>query len=53
MAKQEQAEPQSGSLSTMLKKLSKSKPTEAMPQLPEPTFDKYMGGMFKKKKSGQ
>ena len=38
------------SLTSMLKKLSKDKPTEQMPQLPEPLFDKEMGGLFKKKK---
>ena len=34
-----------------LKALSKDTPTSNMPQMPEPTFDKEMGGMFKKKKA--
>lgn len=37
-------------LTTLLKKLSKDKPTSNMPQLPEPTFDRLFGPGFAKKK---
>ena len=37
-------------LSSYLKKLSTEKPTDAMPSMPAPMFDKYLGGSFKKKK---
>lgn len=37
-------------LTSMLKRLSKSKPTEQMPKLPEANFDRYLGGMFKNRK---
>lgn len=38
------------SLTSMLKKLQKSRPEGNMPKLPGPTFDKLMGGLFKERK---
>lgn len=37
-------------MTSMLKRLSKSKPEQQMPKLPEPTFDRYLGGLFKNRK---